>query len=198
MLIHHEPILFIWIHFKRINISCINFSCCCSWLTLDGLVIGLHPLWCHFLPLTIYRFICLIIESGPTLQLKTVSWFPFPVPPPGEEDLGRHPDHPAGHDGVGRLWRLSELRTQSVLWVGEVQRVRRLLKQAESGQETSQSAGDGALLLQCKNTSHGGGGCGPRMHVYTYDHMWHHESRNRYDLHLQKVFTVSFLPPARV
>lgn len=74
----------------------------------------------------------------------------LPVPPAGEEDLGRHPDHPAGHDGVGRLRRLTELHPQSLLRVGQVQCFGRLLEQAKSRQETSQSAGDGAFLLQCE------------------------------------------------
>lgn len=45
----------------------------------------------------------------------------LPVPPAGEEDLGRHPNHPAGHDGVGRLRRLTELHPQPLLRVGQVQ-----------------------------------------------------------------------------
>lgn len=75
---------------------------------------------------------------------------PFFCPPPGEEDLGCDADHPAGHDGAGRLRRLPELHPQPVLRVGQVQRVGRLLEQTQSGQETSQPAGDGALLLHCE------------------------------------------------
>lgn len=80
--------------------------------------------------------------------------------PPGEEDLGRHSDHPAGHDGAGRLRRIPELHPQPVLRVGQIQRVGWLLEQAESGQETSQPAGNGALLLQReraarRDTEHG-------------------------------------------
>lgn len=75
------------------------------------------------------------------------------VPRPGEEDLGRHPDHPAGHDGAGRLRRLPELHPQPVLRVGQVQRVGRILEQAEPGQETGQPAGDGALLLHCEGAA---------------------------------------------
>jgi len=71
----------------------------------------------------------------------------------GEEDVGRDSDHPAGHDGAGRLRRLSELHPQPILGVGKVQRVRWLLEQTESGQETGQPAGDGALLLQCEETA---------------------------------------------
>lgn len=71
-----------------------------------------------------------------------------PLLPAGEEDVGRHADHPAGHDGAGRLRRLAELHPQPVVRVGQVQRVGRLPEQAQPGQETGQSAGDGALLLQ--------------------------------------------------
>lgn len=71
-----------------------------------------------------------------------------PVLPAGEEDVGRHADHPAGHDGAGRLRRLAELHPQPVVRVGQVQRVGRLPEQAQPGQETGQPAGDGALLLQ--------------------------------------------------
>lgn len=71
-----------------------------------------------------------------------------PLLPAGEEDVGRHADHPAGHDGAGRLRRLAELHPQPVVRVGQVQRVGRLPEQAQPGQETGQPAGDGALLLQ--------------------------------------------------
>lgn len=73
--------------------------------------------------------------------------------PPGEEDLGSDADHPAGHDGAGRLRRLPELHPQPVLRVGQVQRVGRLLEQTESGQEAGQPSGDGALLLHCERTA---------------------------------------------
>lgn len=70
--------------------------------------------------------------------------------PSGEEDLGGDAEHPAGHDGAGRLRRVTELHPQPVLRVGQVQRVGRLLEQAQPGQEASQPAGDRALLLHCE------------------------------------------------
>lgn len=72
------------------------------------------------------------------------------APPAGEEDVGRHPEHAAGHDGAGRLRRVTELHSQPVVRVGQVQRVGRIPEQTQPGQETSQSAGDRALLLQCE------------------------------------------------
>lgn len=78
-----------------------------------------------------------------------------PVLPAGEEDVGRHADHPAGHDGAGRLRCLAELHPQPVVRVGQVQRVGWLPEQAQPGQETGQPAGDGALLLQRKGGGRG-------------------------------------------
>lgn len=96
-----------------------------------------------------------------------------PLLPAGEEDVGRHADHPAGHDGAGRLRRLAELHPQSIVRVGQVQRVGRLPEQAQPGQETGQPAGDGALLLQrerrwgCRKRCWGGPGIGGEVGVAT-------------------------------
>ncbi|XP_051911859.1 SLIT-ROBO Rho GTPase-activating protein 1b isoform X2 [Hippocampus zosterae] len=65
----------------------------------------------------------------------------------GEEDVGGHAERPSGHDGAGRLRRLAELRPQSLVRVGQIQRVRRLPEQTQPGQEAGQPAGDGTLLL---------------------------------------------------
>lgn len=81
--------------------------------------------------------------------------------------MGSDSDHPAGHDGAGGLRRLPELHPQPVFRVGEVQRVRRLPEQTQSGQETSQPAGDGALLLQCEDRT-SLPAPGRRTFVYSY------------------------------
>lgn len=105
----------------------------------------------HFtLSLIKLSYILLFVELDNMMMYKGVL---YKFTPPGEEDLGRHPDHAAGHDGAGGLRRVRELHPQPVLRVGQVQRVGRILEQAQSGQATGQPARDGALLLQRERKS---------------------------------------------